>query len=1269
MHRKLPFLVLASTLVCLVTSCGGAPQFSVDDDQSWADMCPSDYESSRHLVVRSECHQRIVTQTAEAACALDDPLGCALAGAWYGYDESPMVDRSRGIELSEWACEEMGDPFGCFVLAVLLFEGDIYEKGRAYNLMRHTCLDGMALSCHGIGRWYRHQPDGAKERQLAAGFFKRSCDHGFAAGCREFAQVYEEGFGVRQDDERAAELYNQACDMGDREACLEVDRDPPHNKEEMWLEDLGITNEQYLGLYSTACDNGFKHACTRGGHIVQSGSIGGRYIARNIDRAAEFYERGCAQGAPLSCWAQARVVRYGAKALGRGSLEPDTAKAAALAKKACDMGLERGCDQYRDYRYRLFDESEAEEFASRCEEGDAEACYLSSRALAHLSARVFAARENARRCESGNKQACYMAAAAPATVKENNPETRRALTLIERGCQLGYAPACEYAGIYYAEGIGTEVDEARAVERYESACEGGTGYACRALAKAYLLGKGVEEDTTRGLELAELACERYEGEACMLAGRRHYKGEGVDVDMEKAREFYSEGCMWRYVSACTQLGTMMRRGEGGEEDPQAARYYLQRSCSNDDGRACFELAQMYEEGEGGEEILDDSTDDDSADPIEAADHYEKACLADYAAGCAELARMYDEGIGVRQDPGRAQILRQQACSDGHEDACEESLEPAVSDESAAVGRAASASRQADSSERVTDKCASQLRDPDNILEPPSEPRIPANAQQGGRLRRSSGSTPKGFNWVTENGADVSELQTYAHNVFATRDHADPDKWVPELACKVEVNDDFTEYTIHLRDDVYWQRPNVDLSDDTFEWLRQRRELTAEDAAFYFELIKNPQVRAGAIKSYYDELDRVEVVDEYTLKVYWKKKVHQSLAFTLGVFPMPKWLYTRTKQGEEIPEASLGTEFNTHWAGRYSVGTGPYEITKVETDKRVVLERNEDYWGPRPPIDEIEYRVIENQQMGYKRFMSGYFDLTELPPSVYRSEVEEAETDIPFETGELNYAVVDRPAYFYLGWNADHVLFSDKRVRRAMTHALNRAKIIETVLSGLGKPLSGPFLPDHPANNPDVDMYEFDLDKARRLLDEAGWTDTDGDGVRDKMIDGEKVDFRFQMLTYNLPEARQYMSIFRDDLREIGVSMTVNPLGWAQMQREMDGREFAAFTGGWGLSWSIDPFQIWHSSQADVPKGSNRVGFRNERADEIIETLRVTFDEDRRLELLREFHTILHQEQPYTFFYQLRTAFAWQPHLHNVHFQKLRPQALSLPWWIEESAGD
>ncbi len=564
-----------------------------------------------------------------------------------------------------------------------------------------------------------------------------------------------------------------------------------------------------------------------------------------------------------------------------------------------------------------------------------------------------------------------------------------------------------------------------------------------------------------------------------------------------------------------------------------------------------------------------------------------------------------------------------------------------------------------------DMYAKALNDPDNILSAPSQPLFPPDAKQGGTLRRHMGNTPKGFNWLTENGADVQELATYAHNGFAKRDLTNPDKWVGDLAYKITESPDHKVYTIYLRHGVYWQVPNVDLSDPKHKWLKDPHELTAKDAVFYFDMIKNPQVQAGAVKSYFKDMDHAEVVDKYTFKVIWKKKVQQSEEATIGGIPLPSWLYTKNEDGSPIPKATLGTQFNNHWASRYPVGTGPYKITDIEKDKQIVLTRNEDYFGKKPPIKKIVYQIIKDPNTAYRELQGNQLDMTTLPPPKYKSDILDAGPDSPFKTGKLKYKIVTEPAYYYLGWNMDKPMFSDKRVRQAMTHALNRDSIIKNVLQGLGRKSTGPFLPGQSVNNPNVKPYKFDLDQARKLLAAAGWKDSNGDGVLDKMIDGQRKDFKFTMLAYDKPTTRSWLAVYKEDLRKIGVIMTPSFVDWSLMQKKMDQREFDGFTGGWGLGWSHDPYQLWHSSQADVPKGSNRVGFRNKRADEIIEKLRVTFDKQERTKLLREFHMILHEEQPYTFFYQPKAVIAWQPKLQHVVFQQIRPISLSLPWWIKQ----
>ncbi|MFB6372568.1 MAG: ABC transporter substrate-binding protein, partial [Bradymonadaceae bacterium] len=289
------------------------------------------------------------------------------------------------------------------------------------------------------------------------------------------------------------------------------------------------------------------------------------------------------------------------------------------------------------------------------------------------------------------------------------------------------------------------------------------------------------------------------------------------------------------------------------------------------------------------------------------------------------------------------------------------------------------------------------------------------------------------------------------------------------------------------------------------------------------------------------------------------------------------------------------------------------------------------------------------------------DFTTLSPPLYKDNIKDAGPSSPFKQGKLEHKTVDQFVYYYVGWNSDKALFSDKRVRKAMTHALNRRGIIKNVLHGLGELQTGPFYYDHPANNPNVEPYEFDLEKSKKLLDAAGWTDDNGDGVREKKVDGDVKKFEFSILAYNKPTTRSYLSVYKEDLRKIGIKMTPRPVDWPTMQKKMNEKDFDAYTGGWALDWGIDPYQIWHSSQADIPKGSNRVGFRNERADEIIETLRETFDKKKRMELYREFHKIIHRQQPYTFLYAPKTVYAWQPRLENVVFQKIRPQALSIPW--------
>lgn len=542
--------------------------------------------------------------------------------------------------------------------------------------------------------------------------------------------------------------------------------------------------------------------------------------------------------------------------------------------------------------------------------------------------------------------------------------------------------------------------------------------------------------------------------------------------------------------------------------------------------------------------------------------------------------------------------------------------------------------------------------------------------------------PKGFNVIIENGAEINDkLRTYIESRMAQRNKwTDPDKYYGDLAWRVEVTDDYRTFTIYLRKGVKWHPVSgVDLNDPRYAWLNVEHELTAHDFVFHFDMLKHPQVQNGFAKSYYEQLDSWKALDDYTLEVRWKKTEAGNVEQTLqSPTPLPKFLFAYAEDGTPIPEATLGLALNQHWYNnRGLVGTGPYRMVSYSPGNQIRLERNDQYYGELPAIKSIRYPIYTDRTQTVLKLKSGELSFGQLRSGQYREEVLQYQNvpeaqrpaNNPFTNGRIKCDVVDQPSYTYVGWNSDNALFADRRVRTAMTLALNRQELISKVFNGLGTISRGPFLETSNYLAPEIKPLPFDLKQAAALLKEAGWTDTDGDGLLDITSGGKRKPFEFTLLTSSTsPEWASAANIFKEDLLSIGVKMNVDAAEWSLLQKRMEEKKFDAVTAGWALTWSTDPFQIWHSSQADVPKGSNTVGFRNQEADALIESLRVTLDPDERAEKLQAFHRILHREQPYTFVYIPKSAYCYRRELQNVVYGKERPLADLLPMWSSQTDG-
>ena len=559
-----------------------------------------------------------------------------------------------------------------------------------------------------------------------------------------------------------------------------------------------------------------------------------------------------------------------------------------------------------------------------------------------------------------------------------------------------------------------------------------------------------------------------------------------------------------------------------------------------------------------------------------------------------------------------------------------------------------------------------LRDPNNLLVRDAA-WLPPVAEGGGTLNLKFGSDPKGFNFLAENGADVSEIQTYVSMFLMKHHRTDPAKKAADLAYSLVISEDKKTFTFKLREDVYWHTPAVDFTSGDFDWLKGEHKVTASDVIFGLDMVMNPQVAGAApLRSYFESLDSYKALDDYTIEIKWTeaKYTHLSIA-AMSLYPVPEFLYAFDQQGVRYDESVLGQRLQDHWYNPRALGCGAYRFVTFEPGVKIELER-----APRFPLggnafDRIVIRILKDQSAWARLLRTAELHISQLQPGQYRSEVMEGAPDSPFKDGTLQEGEFWTHSYFYIGWNSDKPWFGDKQVRWAMSHAFNGQLLLDEVFMGLGELVTGPMpTVNRPYYDDSLPVIPFDLAKASSLLESAGWVDTNSNGIRDKLIDGAVVEFEFDLTVYgSSDEYRTLGNIYKEDLAKIGVTMNVRPMEWSNLLKRVDDREFDAVTLAWVSSPDVDFYQIWHSSQADIPKGSNRVGFRNAKGDEIIESLQREFDYDERVRLANSFHRLVYEEQPYTFFYTRKKQVYWQRQLESVSFGKTRPYMNPRPWFL------
>ncbi len=495
------------------------------------------------------------------------------------------------------------------------------------------------------------------------------------------------------------------------------------------------------------------------------------------------------------------------------------------------------------------------------------------------------------------------------------------------------------------------------------------------------------------------------------------------------------------------------------------------------------------------------------------------------------------------------------------------------------------------------------------------------AENGGRIVRALSSDVENLNPLTNNEATVSALWGIANSSLTERNYEDLDKFEPLLAESWSLSDDKLTWHIKLRNNILWH----DFTDPVTgkEWKNVR--VTAHDFKFYIDAVKNPDVDAAPLRGYLSGIKEVRVLNDLEFEVVWSQKYFLSKEITLGLTPLPRHLYHAYDGPFDGKKFNDDTERN-----RMIVGCGPYRLVSWEKGKRFIFQRYPKYFGSRcgimPPIRDYVFEVVQHPGTRFQKLRSGDLDINNITTEQWLNN-----TDTPefAEGGTLRKIKYPARVYTYIGLNLNLDKFKDRRVRVALSHLVNREKLLRDVYRGLARPVSGGNFIDSPSYDKSIQPYPFDVEKAKSLLAEAGWKDTDGDGILDK--DGKPFTFTLMFPNAN-PYYPKIAPVLKEDFAKAGVRLELLSLEWSVVIQRIEQRKFEATMMGWTTPLMPDPFQLWHSSNAHTPGSSNFISFANPEADKLIETIRSSFDEGPRNEAYHKFHKLLHEEQPYLYLF-------------------------------------
>lgn len=501
---------------------------------------------------------------------------------------------------------------------------------------------------------------------------------------------------------------------------------------------------------------------------------------------------------------------------------------------------------------------------------------------------------------------------------------------------------------------------------------------------------------------------------------------------------------------------------------------------------------------------------------------------------------------------------------------------------------------------------------------------------GGDLVVAGTAGPNTFNsYYTTQGSDSAMADLMFDSLNIVDEAGNP---VPQLADDWNVSEDGLEITFYLREDVEWH---------------DGEPFTSKDVVFTYNIPLSDDY-TGPRGSYFSSIDEVEALDDYTVKLHMKEPNAQ--------------LFVRTTVYPILPEHILGdvdiSELDAHnFNTENPVGTGPFKLGEWKQGQHVKFVANENYYQGRPYLDSITRKEVPDSNAMLAQFKAGEIDMI----GVSSDDISVAESLVADGAAVLKSGL--NSAYNMIQYNLKNPLFEDKKVRQALTHALNREEMIEVVFEGNGEVAHSPGIPFLWAFNDDVPKFNYDPDRALELLEEAGWSERNSDGI---LIDKNGNEFSFTLLATPTNLVRKEMAeIAQQQWAEIGVNMEIQLLEANALLEQIGppDRDFDATLLGWSVA--LDPSVTLFFHTDEIEQGNNRGSYSNKDLDVLMEKSDQTLDKDERKELIEEILEIIAEEQPYTFLNYSESYQMYSPKLQDTQLHPSSSFYQIHEWWIDE----